>query len=343
MVVMWYYSVSMLMAALIIRYTLATCMLGLLAQRFFSWFRSNKSVVILLYGLSSAVLATNAALTVLDVSVVLEGMPGQIQSGHQSVNPMNFSPLGQMIDTINSAFTISSIVSFMLTWIATSLLLRHYSQKLGKVKYWIIMVAPVGYFLTQFMILYLNLFASLLQGNPLFFSVLLTLVFTLSKVAGGILFGIAFWAVAKNIRQTSIVRDYVIIAGYGLVLLFISNQAGALVAVPYPPFGLASILFMGLSSYLLLLGVYSSAISVSEDSKLRQSIRNFAIKETRLLDSIGTAQMEQEIQRRVLTLTKQSQNKMAEESGIQSSFSDDDVKDYLEQVIEEVKKERQTP
>jgi hypothetical protein len=34
---------------------------------------------------------------------------------------------------------------------------------------------------------------------------------------------------------------------------------------------------------------------------------------------------------------------MTEESGIQSSLTDDDVKEYLEQVIEEVKKEKRTP
>jgi hypothetical protein len=53
--------------------------------------------------------------------------------------------------------------------------------------------------------------------------------------------------------------------------------------------------------------------------------------------------MEQEIQRTVLTLTKQNQNRMTEEMGIQSSLTDDDVKEYLEQVIEEVKKERRKP
>lgn len=53
--------------------------------------------------------------------------------------------------------------------------------------------------------------------------------------------------------------------------------------------------------------------------------------------------MEQEIQRRVLTPTKQNQNRMAEESGIQSSLTEEDMKDYLQQVIEEVKKERRTP
>ena len=45
----------------------------------------------------------------------------------------------------------------------------------------------------------------------------------------------------------------------------------------------------------MLIGNYSSAVSVSEDSKLRNLIRNFTVKESRLLDSIGTAQMEREI------------------------------------------------
>jgi hypothetical protein len=59
---------------------------------------------------------------------------------------------------------------------------------------------------------------------------------------------------------------------------------------------------------------------VSEDSKLRQWIRNFAL-ESRLLDSIETEQMEQEIQRRVLTVTRENQERMAEESGIQTSLT----------------------
>jgi hypothetical protein len=98
-----------------------------------------------------------------------------------------------------------------------------------------------------------------------------------------------------------------------------------------------SVLCFGLSSYLLLVGIYSSAISVSEDSKLRQSIRQVAISEPKLLDSIGTAQMEQEIQRRVLTISKQTRTSMVDETGIQSSMTDDDMKQYLEQVIREVK------
>jgi hypothetical protein len=55
------------------------------------------------------------------------------------------------------------------------------------------------------------------------------------------------------------------------------------------------------------------------------------------------AHMEQEIQKRVLGFTKQNQDRMAEETGIQSSLTEEDMKKYLQQVIEEVKKERRTP
>lgn len=91
---------------------------------------------------------------------------------------------------------------------------------------------------------------------------------------------------------------------------------------------------------MILIGLYYSAISISENSNLRKSIREYTIKETQLLDSIGTAHMEMEIQKRVIALTKQNQDKMAEQTGVESSLTEDDMKEYLDQVIEEVKKRR---
>jgi hypothetical protein len=163
------------------------------------------------------------------------------------------------------------------------------------------------------------------------------LIFSWSKPAGGILFAVAFWLMARSLKKSSIVRSYMIVSAYGFVLLFTSNQAIILLGVSYPPFGLAASSFVGLSSYLILVGIYSSAISVSEDSKLRQSLRSFAIRESKFLESIGTAHMEQEIQKRVVEFTKRTQDMMAEETGIQSSMTEDDMKQYLEQVIREVK------
>jgi len=81
---------------------------------------------------------------------------------------------------------------------------------------------------------------------------------------------------------------------------------------------------MGLSSYLVLVGIYSSAISVSEDSKLRQSIRKLVLKETKLLDSIGTAQMQGEIESMVLQVTKEQEETLKEQTGVQPSLSEEE-------------------
>jgi hypothetical protein len=101
--------------------------------------------------------------------------------------------------------------------------------------------------------------------DPVFYGILLTFIFTFSKLVGWIFFGIAFWMVARSISPDSIVRKCMVISAYGLLLLFISYQANGIVVTSYPPFGLATISFMGLSSYLILVGIYSAAISVSEE------------------------------------------------------------------------------
>jgi len=229
----------------------------------------------------------------------------------------------------------------MLTWLATVLLLNSYSRRFGKIKYWSIVSLPLVYFLSQFPLFFLNLFDPLLNADPVLYTTILSVIFVVSKAAGGILFGIAFWLLARTLGPENVVREYMIVAAMGFVLLFVSDQAPVLVNAPYPPLGLASISFIELGSYMILIGIYSSAISVSEDSKLRQSIRAFALRESKLLDSIGTAQMEREIERKVIAITKQTQERMVEETGIESSLTEEDMKQYLEQLLKEVEKGRQ--
>jgi hypothetical protein len=337
MVVTSEYSNLLVTLVIGISYTLAMAMLGLLAQRFLAWFKSNKSIVVLLYGLSGVMLAINAAFTFGFVGVIEVNSIPYVQSYvGASVTP--FIAPGSLADILDYPYIITTVLSFMISWVATIVMLRNYSSKLRKARYAIILTLPLVYFLLQFIPPFQAIFTALPQSDFIFF--LYTFIFTFSKPIGGILFGIAFLVIARSLRPGSIVRDYMIISGYGLMLMFISNQAVLLVNIFYPPFGLVTVSFMGLSPYLLLLGVYSSAISVSEDSKLRQSIKQAALREPKLLDSIGTAQMEQEIQRKVLAVTRKTQELMTEETGIRSSLNEDDMKLYLQEVIEEVKKSK---
>jgi len=104
-----------------------------------------------------------------------------------------------------------------------------------------------------------------LESNPILVGIIYTVVFTISKAVGGILFGIDFWFVARRLQRNSKVRRYFIMASFGIILLFMSNQAVILITFTYPAFGLVTVSAIGLSSYLLFLGIYASAISAAQD------------------------------------------------------------------------------
>lgn len=283
------------------------CNLAVIFEDKISWFRLNRNIVVLFYGLASATLSINMALTLAFVYGPFLNFPREIGPNLQ----VAFYTFGA--DYFNSASIISSIISFIFTWVATALLLTPYSRKSGRIKYWFTVSLPLVYFLSQFPSFYLNIFASLLNADPVFYGILLSVLFIISKAAGGIFFGVAFWLTSRTLKRNNVVRQYLIVAAVGFALLFVSNQATLLVNAPYPPLGLASVSLMGLASYLILIGIYSSAISVSEDSKLRQKIRCLTAQEPNLLDIIGTAEMQREIEKRVISLTKQNQNKLAED------------------------------
>jgi hypothetical protein len=131
-------------------------------------------------------------------------------------------------------------------------------------------------------------------------------IFSAIKPIRALLFGLGFWSVSKSVHNRA-VQNYMMISAYGVSLLFTANQPLGLILAPYPPFGLVTICFMGLASFLFYLGIYSASVSVSEDSKLRQSIRRFALREsTKFLDSIRTAEMVQEIERKVVSMSSAS-------------------------------------
>jgi hypothetical protein len=329
------YSTVLLTIATWISYTVAIVMTGVLAKKFFSWFKSDRNSTVLLYGLSSVMLAINAAFIVIFVTFVLRNVPEYVRP-HIGVGSPFFS-LGPATDFLNYGYVVSSIISFMLWWIATVSVLLRYSEK-SKKRYWFVLSIPLLYFLIQFQPLFLGLFSSFLASQPILFSIVYQLVFTVSKPVGGILFGIAFWFITRKLSGNNVARNYMVLSAYGLVLVFVSNQAVVLVSAPYPPFGLATSSFMGLSSYLLLIGIYSSAISVAEDSKLRQTIRKTAIKEAKFLHSIGTAQMEDELQRRVIKVVKEQHDVLTHQTAVEPLLDEAELKQYLNETIQEIKR-----
>ena len=102
------------------------------------------------------------------------------------------------------------------------------------------------------------------------------LLLSSSQIAALILIGANFRSMAKAIR-IPIIKDYMMITAYGFILFFAATSA-TISAAGYPPFGLVNVLLLGPFSFLILNGLYRSAICVAEDTKLRQSIKTLALR-----------------------------------------------------------------
>jgi hypothetical protein len=332
-----YYFTAALVATITISYTLGITMMALLMKSFLSWFKTSKNFVILAYGISAATLAIHLAFTLFFAATALLEEPAEVRT---SISRIPFFIAGSIESILSNIHDLLSILSFSILWVSTVLLLHSYSRKVGRLRYWIIVTLPLVYFLSQFPTLFLDLFNPIIRENPIFFGSLLTIVYTLSKPAGGILFGIAFWTISRSMRRTIAIRDYLMISALGFVLLFTSDQAIVLISAAYPPFGVASISFVGLSSYLIFVGIYYTAISLSYDDRVRREIKKFAADESKLLDSIGTAQYEKVIAEKV-TAIRQMQNSATESLGVQPSLEEDEIRKYLEEVLREKKAYKQ--
>jgi hypothetical protein len=114
------------------------------------------------------------------------------------------------------------------------------------------------------------------------------------------------------------------------------NQTGPLAfsIVPYPPFGFITILFYGISSYMILVGVYFSVIVISQDSRLRKTIKKITNDQPALLADISYAQVEEAIEKRAMRLAQRFE---VEPSMVIETSHDVDMKDYAMSVITEVR------
>lgn len=208
-------------------------------------------------------------------------------------------------------------------------------KKIGRIKFWSIMGFALVYYLISYPLFVLGYFTPCGETDTEVMNNIL--VVSMSSIVAGIIFGAAFLSIARTLRRGTAIRDYLILAAYGMLIFYIAGSATVSQAA-YPPFGLVSTAFTGLSTYLIYVGLYSSAVTLSQDLTLRKTIRKSVMEQSKLLDSIGTAQMERELQTSVLTIVKKTSDEMKENSGIEASLSEDDIRDYMSLVISELKR-----
>jgi hypothetical protein len=78
-------------------------------------------------------------------------------------------------------------------------------------------------------------------------------------------------------------------------------------------------------------------MSISRDIELRKFIATVTEREIKLLGSIGFAQAEQELITKIIPLAQRQALKLEQGSGVKSSLTDADLKNYLNEILIEVR------
>jgi hypothetical protein len=338
-IILHYYSTYIIMISLLISYSLSFFILFFLTYKFLHWYNIKKNYLLLFYSLAFGTIFLESIFKLIFTEIMMMAVPEIIfpETIGSSIFIVSNSPQAYL----NNIFPILSILSFAFSWIASSIMLKEYSNKVGgTIKYWVIVSIPLIFYLSQFFVQFnsqiiFQLTSNITSFSITSFSITLTIIFILSKLIGGLLFGIPFWVIAKTIHNSAI-KTSMTIAGFGFIFLFLTNQANGIIVSPYPPFGITTSLFFGISSFLVMIGFYCSALYMSEHRDIRRIIKN-DIRKYDLLTQMSNKFIEDETINYINHFKKSSKSELfVNYPGL--FLNDEDIKQYVKNVINEISK-----
>ncbi|MGA6989252.1 MAG: hypothetical protein WBX81_02470, partial [Nitrososphaeraceae archaeon] len=347
MVLFSQYSTYLLILLLLIS-AVAILFFGFRTYKFLSWFKSSvkkrDNIMILAFAVSSMLLciSTTVAIT-LDIKELVVSRPPSIDPNFPASNSMASRHLTSIELIIHLyGFLVPQVTAIAIAeTVAVAFFLRYFKDQIGRATFWTLIILPPVLFLTgvfgpQFL---------KSTGSEFVYMESRFLIFRVMGTAGWVVadfvIAYAYILVAKTLgREITSSRNkiinYLIIAAVATILIspttnnWITNNS-------YPPFGAIQRAFLVLASFLFSLGIYSVALSVAQDSELRHLARKY-VKEYALLDTLGNAQENAEIMRKLVRLIHQHADAMEKETGVESSMLDDnEARRYLDLVIVETR------
>jgi hypothetical protein len=330
------YHRDLLIGSNTVSYGAAIFLTALLTWKLFSWYRIYKTQsLVLLFSLAAAGIALSSitylfwsdAVLANKASVIFPESEVSFDPGYGEDSPLNL--LDYFLHGTLTAF-------ILLLWGGTVVLLYRNFKRIGQVKFWALVTLPVISFIGILTVIYQELaptsLAPLLTPSNIMIPIWLLYY---SGLFMGVTIGLSFILIGRFLKHGTHSRDYMIITGFGF-MIFVWSYSAILTQTAYPPYGIATVSALPLSLFMILNGLSYSAISIAQDQTLRRSIRK-SVKDMKFLESIGAAQMEQELQKRVLTIARENSDIMTEEAGVQPSLSEAEMKEYLDLVVNEIK------
>jgi hypothetical protein len=329
------YSIVLLQVQTYLSHFSGLVFLSFLVFLFGSWLSSKRNYIVLLYAMSFSLVSIDLMVALIYLESYFTISPS---SNTTEVTPYPISayvtnlPGSPFTESLSMTFDVLSLSSFLIMWIATSVFLSQYRYKLGKIKYFSLMSIPLIYYMFPFQNYFGDAFFSSLQSSPVFYSIIYILSFSATKQAGALLFSLSFWTAAALVYDNR-VRQSLLISSIGMAILFSSLEITPLQYRVFPPYGLITEAFIPLGSYLLLVGIFTSAKHISRDAELRKEFYKSAASQLTLLKAIGVSQMEKELESQIKFVEKRAKSL---ERTDEPDLKDEDVKEILHDVLTEL-------
>ena len=137
------YNTFLLELSVWLNYAQAIFLTLLLFYYFIIWFKNTKGYAILPYAVSVILLAVNISFVFLYAQDMLSNLPSEIKPHRPYILP---TPNSTLVDGIR----VSSLLSYIGMWVATSFQLRNHVEKLGKIRSWILISLLLSIFYYNF-------------------------------------------------------------------------------------------------------------------------------------------------------------------------------------------------
>ena len=302
--------------------------IALMTIKFFAWFRHGREIMVLGYGLTMCIFIAFLCSSIVYAAYEFsKNIYPEMSSRDITIQVSGKNSYPNIYGTYFYYFYLATFIS---TYLITILSLRTHLKSTKPAVYYLLLSIPLIYFLIIKVPFFLEYFTSLIVSSPSFYGMLYILLFSGTGPLGGVLFSLVLLAFSRRL-ESAVVRRYLLISALGMLLFFTINQYPPLQESLIPPFGVVSKSFVGLSCYMIFIGLYTTVTYLSR----RNTLTNIVLKELasdRLFGSF--VRSEQEIQ--IKEIIRQNMDHI---KTFQEVKAEDLSKEEITELVNMVKKE----
>ena len=320
--------------------------MSILSFNFFRWYLKGRNNFTLLYGILFSFYCITLVLALIYLLSGLATHPATINyTSPIELRAGTFSINIAFQNHVAAVYDIFFIMSFLLGWILTVFMLKQYSRRIGKYKFWILVSLPLFFYLLHYegiILSYFNLndlinLPSLGVIYPSIEAAIYAAFINSNIQATGIFFGFSFLTILLKLKNSQL-QNYMVITIIGMMILFASRDFHSIFLNSLPPNGVITISFMVIGAFMLFTGIISFLKLAARDKEFYTDLITRIESDISLIKNIILTEKEIELSNKIKPLIEYS-NKWQKEHEYRL-MKNEEVIQIIQDVISEIRQRK---